>query len=285
MTERLLFAASALPSQIGRAVIVLLCSSRRERQITPYERTRERLKKRFKGSLVRVLKFAKHETLRKLHRHAFRNRPLMGQADNPDANKIAFDPDELRQDLIALLRQDLPTTLSDAGQSTLDALGYRDPWKLPAQEVLDFISRRENLIADLPDEIFADVQRELSEGMNAGESLADLSDRIIELFDGITTERADLIADTETSAAYAFASNAAAVEAGVEYKQWLHAGDPKVPREDHLEIDELIVPIDEPFPVGSPPLMYPHDENGSAEDVINCGCISILATQEDYDNQ
>jgi hypothetical protein len=31
--------------------------------------------------------------------------------------------------------------------------------------------------------------------------------------------------------------------------------------------------------------MFPHDPNGSAEDVINCGCISIPATEEDYQAQ
>ena len=281
--NRLLFAASALPPTEARALVSVLCSStRRVRQITSFERTRARLKRRFKKSLVRVLKFAKHETLRKLHRFMFKHRPLVGQDAPPG---VAFDRDQLRQDLIQLMRQELPDMLDDARQGTLDALNYHSPWELPAQDVLDLIARRENLISGLPDELFADVQRELSEGMNQNESLADLSDRVLAIFDDFTSERADLIADTETSAAYAYAANASAEEAGVEYKQWIHSEISKVPREDHLAIDGLIVPFDEAFPVGDPPLMYPHDENGSAEDVINCNCIAIPATQEDYDAQ
>jgi hypothetical protein len=288
MTSRLLFAASALPSRAGRTVIALLCSSRRVRQITRFELTRDRLKRRFGKGLNRVLEFAKHEALRKLHRYMFRNRPLVGQDEtgaHSDAARIAFDPDQLRQDLVELLRMELPSVLSGATQETLDALGYRDPWKLPAQDALDLIASRENLISGLPDELFGDVQSAISDGLKAGESLDQISNRILTLFDEFTSTRADLIAQTETSAAYGFASHAAAVQAGVLYKQWLHAGFPKIPREDHLEIDGLIMPIDEPYPVGEPPLMYPHDPDGSAEDVINCGCISIPATEEDYQKQ
>src|SRR5215471_7695622 len=266
MNKDLLLAVSASPSLEARIfALALLCSKKRRRRrqsisASPYARARDRLTARFKRSLVRVLSFAKHETLRKLHRYAFANRPL-------------------RADLIRLLHSELPAIIGSSASDTLDSLGYRDPWKVPAQETLDLIAARMNLIAKLPDELFADVQRELSEGLYAGESIDQLANRIANLF---SPERAALIAETETSAAYGFASQAAAVQAGVAYKQWIHSGLPKEPREDHLDIDGLIVPIDEPYPVGDPPLMYPHDPDGSAEDVINCGCISIPATEEDF---
>jgi|SRR5215471_7021830 len=289
MNKDLLLAVSASPSLEARIfALALLCSKKRRRRrqsisASPYARARDRLTARFKRSLVRVLSFAKHETLRKLHRYAFANRPIRAQeegaASHPDAAKISFNPDELRADLIRLLHSELPAIIGSSASDTLDSLGYRDPWKVPAQETLDLIAARMNLIAKLPDELFADVQRELSEGLYAGESIDQLANRIANLF---SPERAALIAETETSAAYGFASQAAAVQAGVAYKQWIHSGLPKEPREDHLDIDGLIVPIDEPYPVGDPPLMYPHDPDGSAEDVINCGCISIPATEEDF---
>lgn len=287
MNARLLLAVSALPAQEARPLLLALvyASAKRRRQATSYERTRTRLKNRFQRALTRVLKFAKHETLRKLHRYVYSNRPLRSQGEqptHPDAVKVTFNLDELRQDLIRLLQMELPGVVATSADDTLASLGYRDPWRLPAQETLDLIAQRMNLISGLPDELFADVQRELSEGLNAGESIDQLAARINALF---SPERAALIAETETSAAYGFASQAAAMQAGVQYKQWIHAGLPLVPREDHLAADGLIVPIDEPYPVGDPPLMYPHDPDGSAEDVINCGCISIPATEEDYQNQ
>ena len=291
MNARLLLAASALPSREGRAVAaLLLCSStpRRARQAAAYKATRDKLQAHFQSALVRVLEFAKHETLRKLHRYMYRNRPLKGAdatPDHADASQIAFNVDELRQDLYQMLETQLPHATAVAVEETLNELGYRDPWKLPAQATLDMVAARKNLISGVPDEIFADIQKAISDGLIAGDSVDQLARRISAAFDSILTDRAALIAETETAAAYGFASNAAAEQAGVEYKQWIHAGLPKEPRPDHLDADGLVVPMDEAFPIGDPPLMYPHDPDGSAEDVINCGCISIPATQEDYDNQ
>ena len=37
------------------------------------------------------------------------------------------------------------------------------------------------------------------------------------------------------------------------------------------------IPLDEPFVVDGEELMYPGDENGSPENVINCQCIQIAA--------
>jgi uncharacterized protein with gpF-like domain len=63
--------------------------------------------------------------------------------------------------------------------------------------------------------------------------------------------------------------------AGIKRKKWLHSPLAKVPRPEHVEADGTIAPFDEPFPVGDPPLMYPHDPNGAPGDVINCHCIAI----------
>ena len=289
MNIRTLLAASALPAAEARTIVsLLLCSStRRARQAIPYREARDRLQKRFQSALVRVLKFAKHETLRKLHRFMYVRRPLRGQdaADNPDAAKIAFDREQLRQDLLEMLRTQLPGAVQSVADETLDSLGYADPWKVPAQATLNLLTQRENLISGVPDEIFDDIMKEIDEGLSQGESVDQLAHRISATFDEIMDQRAELIAQTETAAAYGFASNAAATQAGVQFKQWIHSGLPKEPRPDHLDIDGLIVPMDEPYPVGDPPLMYPHDPDGSAEDVINCGCISIPATEEDYNAQ
>jgi hypothetical protein len=282
MNTRLIFTAAALPADQARAVVELICASSPEKAA---EQRRNRIKRRFKNAFVRVLKFAKHETLRKLHRYLHSHRPLQAQdetVDHPDSIKIVFNPDELRQDLLSMLQTEFPNALTTVGNETLAALGYRDPWKLPAQQSLDFISRRQNLLSNVADEIYSTIKDEISTGLNQGESIADLSSRITSAFDAIGRDRAEVIAQTETAAAYSYASDQAARAAGVGYKKWIHSTVPKVPRPDHLAIDGLIIPVDEAFPVGDPPLMYPHDENGSAEDVINCYCISIPVTEEEY---
>jgi len=257
---------AAYPSDSRTFTFHLVC----QEQTTPaHVRIRNRLKRRFKTSLMRVLKFAKHETLRKMHRYLHSHRALTGQ-EHPGAMRIAFDQGELAQDLQSLLYSEMPGMLSESAGAAL-----------PSQDVLDFISRRSALLSGLPDELYQRVLASVSEGLTTGESLADISNRINQTFNDIEQGTADVIADTETAAAFNYATNNAARTAGVQFKQWVHGGS-LVPRADHLAIDGLVVPFDEPFPVGNPPLMYPHAPNGSPEDVINCSCVAIPATADQY---
>lgn len=284
MNTRLIFSTAALPAEQARAILSVVCSDKP----TTFHRTRTRLEKHFKTALVRVIKFAKHETLRKLHRYLHTHRAIMGAAetlDHPDSVRIAFNVDELKNDLLAMISTEIPATIDIAASDTLASLGFRDPWKLPSQDTLNFVAARQNLLSNVSNEIFDTIKSEISAGLLSGEPLRDIAARITTAFDSIERERAELIASTETAAAYAFASHAAAVKAGVQYKQWIHSVIPVVPRPDHIAIDGLIVPMDQPYPVGDPQLMYPHDGNGSAEDVINCRCISIPVSEADYKAQ
>src|SRR5262245_7838042 len=96
MTHRFLFTTAALPAREARAIVELICAASPEKAAM---NRRNRIKRRFKNAFVRVLKFAKHETLRKLHRFMYSHRPIMGQDeefDNPDSVKIVFDPADLQ---------------------------------------------------------------------------------------------------------------------------------------------------------------------------------------------
>jgi uncharacterized protein with gpF-like domain len=247
------------------------------------------------AATARILNYAKHETLRNLDRF-FRNRARAhtldrifavnaGAPDNPDSVRIAFSLDEFRQDLLAALEAEQLSVLDTAGQTVFDQVGFSDPWELPAQDTLNFISRRQNLLRDVPDEIWQTIKSELSEGLNKGEPIAELAKRIEKAFGAIEKGRATIIAQTETAAAYSFSSDKATRAAGIKYKKWIHSPISLVPRPDHIAIDGLIVPIDDAFPVGNPPLMFPHDPNGAPGDVINCACLSVPVADEDFQMQ
>ena len=51
-----------------------------------------------------------------------------------------------------------------------------------------------------------------------------------------------------------------------------------------LAIDRLIVPMDEAYPVGDPPLMYPH-AGVQTEDVLTAGVCPFAASEADYQAQ
>jgi uncharacterized protein with gpF-like domain len=61
---------------------------------------------------------------------------------------------------------------------------------------------------------------------------------------------------------------------GVEWKEWLTAGDERV-RDMHVAADGQITKLDDYFNVGGEYLMYPGDPNGSPENIINCRCVSL----------
>jgi hypothetical protein len=268
-----------------RHFLALLC--RGDRDVIPrgrmsraesIHRKREATGRMFEDSVGRVLKYAKHETLRNMERY-FRTVIKAADAPPPEsarpAVRITFNPDEFQRDLLAALESDHLDALQIAGQELFDELGRDDPWRMPARAAVDFIRKRQNLLSGVSDEIHKEIEDDLAQGIDKQESLRDLLKHISGKFEEIYNGRGKVIADTETAAAYSYSRNQAMRAAGVERKKWLHSPLAKVARPEHLAMHGRIVSIDEAFPTGTPPLMYPHDPNGSAEDVINCHCIAI----------
>lgn len=289
--EAVLARASSMPAPLARSALqsaISITSKGGLDDVIPrgrmsraesIHRKRETTGRMFEDSIGRVLKYAKHETLRNMERH-FRTVIKAAGAPPPvDPNRpavrITFDPGEFQRDLLAALESDHLDALQIAGQELFDELGRDDPWRMPARAAVDFIRKRQNLLSGVSDEIHQEIEDDLAEGIDNQEPLRDLVKRISGKFAEIYKGRGKVIADTETAAAYSYSRNQAMRAAGVERKKWLHSPLAKVPRPGHLAMHGKTVGIDEAFPTGTPPLMYPHDPNGSAEDVINCHCIAI----------
>lgn len=94
--------------------------------------------------------------------------------------------------------------------------------------------------------------------------------------------RREMIARTETIRASNAGSQALFKDWNVEQKTWQATGDNRT-RLTHLRAwadysiggNEGPISIDEPFIVGNSELMYPGDPAGSAEEIINCRCVSL----------
>lgn len=284
--SRALVAATTMDADHARAVLMLICKQGltdviprgRMSRAESIHRKRANTAGLFEDSIQRVLSYAKHETLRNVERHF---RTVIKAAANPNDPKdqstvrLTFDKQGFEKDLLTALEADQVDALHIAGQELFDELGRDDPWKMPAKETLSFIRHRANLLSGVSDEIHQEIEETLAQGLESQAPLRDLVKSISGKFEEIYQGRGKVIADTETAAAYGYARNKAMTEAGIKRKKWLHSPLAKVPREDHINAHGKIVPADEPFPVGNPPLMYPHDPNGSPEDVINCHCIAI----------
>jgi broad specificity phosphatase PhoE len=245
---------------------------------------------RFRSAIGAALGAAQIETMRKLLARARKaartireGSPLQTAEGTGAAADVLFDLERFRAGLLAELRDATAATLDEAGSQALREFSIDDPFSMPPETVADFLAERENKLTDVADELFDRVKATLQKGYDAGESTARLARRITEEFGEIEEGRAEVIAQTETAAAYGFARQEAMAQAGIEAKRWLTSGLPNV-RQAHADAQQdernQAVPVGEPFHVGGELLLFPGDPKGSPENVINCHCVALAVQPE-----
>jgi hypothetical protein len=287
--ERALVAAAAMPAPDARRVLMLICQGGMTMPIETqtegqkHYAKREKFINQYKSACDRVLKYAKHETLRNIEKH-FREVPGIESAEGSElpsslAARLTFKSPRFHDELLAALREVAVSALTVAGQHLFDELGRDDPFKLPSALATGFLDVRENLLSNVPDEVHAEIMTSIQDGLEQGETRRELMARIASKFDEISKGRATTIANTETAAAFNYARDKAMREAGVTHKKWLHSQSPdiKEPRDAHVEYDGQVRPIDKPFNIGGVKFMYPSDDSLGAgpEDIINCHCVAV----------
>lgn len=154
--------------------------------------------------------------------------------------------------------------------------------------VVAYLADVRNLLVRIPDETANLVFAEITDGVNAGESLDQLAARVDRVLSYTGSERwpgrARTVAVTETTRAYGAATMAAGVEQSrvtgrVLNKTWRTSHDERV-RMGHRDADGQTVPVFMPFQVGGEPLQFPGDPSGSPENVINCRCSVVISNEE-----
>lgn len=237
----------------------------------------------YRTAFNRELMLARAETLQRIEQGA-KILGALGTTTRAAAADLVFDRARFRKGLLARLRQTAQAALNDAGDQLWKEIGKDDPFTMAPAKVLEFVAARENRITGAADHVWESVRDELQAGLDAGDSIKELSDRIRAEFNGLSRERAQVIAQTETAAAYGFARDDSMKRAGVKRKAWLTSGNPNV-RSAHAQAGEdyseaNAIPVDEPFIVDGEALMFPGDPKGSPGNVINCHCISIAVVDE-----
>lgn len=144
--------------------------------------------------------------------------------------------------------------------------------------VHDFIAKRSFLMTDVNELTRQKLSDSLREGIDAGEDLGSIRERISSIYDEAEGFRAETIARTEVGTAQQFGRNEEMRQQGVQRKVWVAIFSNT--REDHEEADGQVVNVNDSFDVGSEHLAYPGDPAGSPENVINCQC-SASPTLED----
>ncbi len=141
-----------------------------------------------------------------------------------------------------------------------------------------------NRMVRTPEEVFNVVAGAVAKGAGQGESIPSIAARVEDVLTTTGSEnwmgRATVVARTETLAALnagrddAFHAVAEVLGGDMEH-QWLATLDNRV-RPAHLAADLQRVPLGTPFLVGGEHLMRPGDPNGSADNVIQCRCSTLL---------
>lgn len=200
-----------------------------------------------------------------------------------DVKKLVFSFDESKAVLNPIMTSEVSAMLADGGSSVAEIAGLT--FNAEAPSAIEAVGQRVNNIVDftgsginIPQESFNRVRESVIASIQEGDSVALASQRIRNLYEGFSDQRALVIAQTEMG--YAFNSGAFELygQAGIPQHEWLSAGDADV-RDAHLAAEAHgPIPVGETFPNG---LRYPNDPAGGPEEVVNCRCTTapVIATE------
>ncbi|WP_284576804.1 phage minor head protein [Streptomyces sp. 2P-4] len=150
-----------------------------------------------------------------------------------------------------------------------------------------YVETTEHLLNAVGERLADVARRELAEGLDAGEDVDALRDRLRAAFSRegahLGPGREHLIAQTESTRAW----NTGTLAAGEALtgpdrplvKQWLTRNDRKV-RPDHARANGQIQLLDDPFTVGGVQMSAPGDPTAPPAQVCNCRCRLGLATAD-----
>lgn len=146
--------------------------------------------------------------------------------------------------------------------------------------VMSQLAQTQNFLVRIPDEVYNIVFAELTDGVNAGERIDQLAQRVDGVLETSSSERwqnrARNIAVTETTRAYGAGTLAAGLEQSrvtgrLLQKRWDTEHDSRV-RASHRQVDGVVTGLSQPFNVGGFPMLFPGDPMGPADEVVNCRC-------------
>jgi HK97 family phage portal protein len=167
------------------------------------------------------------------------------------------------------------TLIEEIGSSI--AFGWSDP------EAISFLATKQLKIVGVIQTIKNQIQKELVESYQIGESIDKIADRIRNVFD-VAKSRALVIARTEIIGAANEGRAIAINRSGFKEKEWFTALDEKV-RDQHKAMHGKKIKVGTfwVFSDGTS-LRHPGDYSGPAHQIIQCRCVEIVIPGTHYLN-
>jgi len=202
------------------------------------------------------------------------------RAIRADAPFDLFDDMAENEALLKTLRPLFEMIVEDAGSAALGSVGSGIAFNAVDPRVLNYLAKKDLKVVGINDVTKEELRRLLVDATADSLTVSETGRKIRDMFDDMSTTRAETIARTEVVGA----NNAGGLEGFrqsgvVEKKEWLSVQDESV-RDSHgpapLGVDGQVVPLDALFSNG---LDAPGGD-GPPEETINCRC-TILPVLED----
>jgi len=189
-----------------------------------------------------------------------------------------------------LIREGMGTGGQQAAEEA--GAGTQLRFDLEAPAVRRRLERQTVRITDVNDTTRGLVRSSLVDGLDAGETLSEVSDRVASTMDIAAGRRSWVIAQTEMHEAVSGGRHEGLKQAGIKYKSWLTSGRGPVPngptRLSHWACEQKTK--DNPIPIGDKFELI--DEHGEVHECdhpgdgrlppgerINCSCVEIARTE------
>lgn len=167
--------------------------------------------------------------------------------------------------------------ITDSGKEAVEMLNPAEEFSV-TEKIQAYIKERAKETAKaVNDTTLEKLSRVLAEGIEAGEGIADLTDRVRGVYDEYPTYRAETIARTEATAANNRGLMEGYDQSGIaNSKEWIATNDSRT-RDSHSHADGEVVSLDDEFSNG---LKYPGDPSADPAETINCRCVLAPAYRE-----
>lgn len=196
---------------------------------------------------------------------------------------VLFDLKTARDALRAKMADPLRKAMIEGGKQAYGDLDIGDAFTLESSFALSSLRTRQKLISRIDDTVWRHVKQQIKTGLEAGEGIGAISDRLKTRVFQPSSQRALTIARTEVGTAVQYGRASAMEQAGVEYHSWVSSRDDHVRtladggEFDHLIDEETVVFMRETFSTG---LRWPLDASSDGSkpgNIINCRCTTVPA--------
>lgn len=199
------------------------------------------------------------------------------QTKSAESNEYAdriFKPEEWAADFKAAELPYAEASLLAGATDSITELGLAITFDVYDPRIVELLQGKAQKFAkDVNATTAANIKKTLAVGVERGEGMIPLRNRVMEVFTQAERSRAYNIARTEILGTYNKGTLEGYIQTGVvPEKSWLTSRDARV-RDSHRAMEGQTVPIREKFSNG---LMHPGDWNGSAAEICQCRC-TILA--------